>query len=98
MDCYIYYKSSCDNRKKVLQSVRQLHESLREILGNQMLLQRRPLAIDGVDTWMEVYRNIPVQTADEFANLIAPSLAKSKLENHLLGARRIELFIDTSEF
>jgi hypothetical protein len=97
MDCYIYYKAKTEDAKKIQVCVGQLHTHILESLlmsGKAAMtpfqLQRRPVASNGVHTWMEIYRDIPTS----FEDIVHDAAVASGIHEHLIGERRLEYFID----
>ncbi|MBR7798583.1 DUF4936 family protein [Undibacterium fentianense] len=97
MDCYIYYKAPEASSRQVQVCVQRLFRYLLDhhaVMNNAPLqmpiLQRRPESEHGVQTWMEVYRNIP----ENFAHLAQDAAIASGIIEFLVGDRRLEYFID----
>ena len=53
-------------------------------------LQRRPGEADGLQTWMEVYPDVP----PAFEAALARAAADAALDGLLAGPRRVEVFTD----
>jgi hypothetical protein len=97
MDCYIYYKAKVENARQVQVCVKRLQTYVVENLWAssdfamvQPQLQRRPEAIDGLHTWMEIYRNVPAQ----FEQVVRDATVSSGVFECLIGERRLEYFMD----
>ena len=97
MDCYIYYKAKEEDAKQIQVCAKQLQDLVIENLSSRNdltitppKLQRRPEASNGVHTWMEIYRDVPVQ----FEQIIRHAAIASGIIDLLIGERRLEYFID----
>jgi hypothetical protein len=97
MDCYIYYKAKVENARHVQVCVKRLQQYVVDNLWASSdfamtapQLQRRPEEIDGVHTWMEVYKDVPAQ----FERIAKDAAIASGILDHVVGERRLEYFID----
>lgn len=90
MDCYIYYKTEASLEAQVLQHQTELSASLLQTGGPSLHLQRRPEAIDGLHTWMEIYRQIPQGFETDLNRLVQCS----GLIPLIHGKRHVEYFMD----
>jgi hypothetical protein len=91
MDCYIYYKAPIEHAKQIQDCFAYLQDHLL-MLVRKPQLQRRPEASNSLDTWMEIYRDIP----GNFEEIIAEATKKSGIYKVLVGERRLEYFINVS--
>ncbi len=89
MDCYIYYKSKEEHTEQILAGVRQVKNLLTSDMHSPVQLQRRPMAQDGLITWMEIYRDVP----DDFDTRINAVLNDSDLKLWIVGDRHQEYFL-----
>ena len=90
MDCYIYFKAAAPDQARVLQQQAQLQALLRAACGCGARLQRRPTAGGEMQTWMEIYREVP----PDFEMQLAAALAQTGLSCLLQGERHHEYFMD----
>ncbi|MFA9273435.1 MAG: DUF4936 family protein [Candidatus Aquirickettsiella gammari] len=97
MDCYIYYKAKEGDAQQIQTCVARLVAYVLENISMQCgiaiaapQLQRRPAASNGVHTWMEIYRDVPMS----FEQIIQDAASASGIDQHLIGERRLEYFID----
>ena len=97
MDCYIYYKAKVENARQIQVCANRLQHYVVENLWASSdfamiapQLQRRPEALDGVHTWMEVYKNVPAQ----FEQIVRDAAIASGILELVIGERRLEYFID----
>lgn len=90
MDCYIYFKTAQEHAPAVLEQVTKIQNILVKQLHITMHLQRRPEAIDGLYTWMEVYRQIP----GTFETSLNAIVDQSGLLSLIQGKRHAEYFMD----
>lgn len=89
MHCYVYFKAAAEDEQHIRQCFARLRLSLEKI-GFNVRFQRRPEVKDGLQTWMEVYENVP----DHFEELIAAVVAESGLNEYIVGARYYERFLE----
>jgi hypothetical protein len=90
LDCYIYFKTAQEHAPAVLAQVTKIQKILIEQLNIRMQLQRRPEAMDGLYTWMEVYRQIP----SDFEASLSAIVNQSSLMPLIQGERHAEYFMD----
>jgi len=89
MDLYVYYKVQAADAAGLRQAVAAMQAQLAAAHGVAPQLKRRPLAQDGVQTWMEVY---PAVAGGAF--LAALEAAAAALAPRIAGPRHIEVFED----
>ncbi len=89
MDCYIYYKSAAHNSKHILAGVALLRQHLASQIVEPLRLQQRPVSGE-IITWMEIYRDIPL----DFETILANALTHTSMQDCIIGERRMEYFID----
>ena len=90
MDCYVYYKTAQEHEQHVIRQTTIMHETLTTHIKIGLHLQRRPVACNGVITWMEIYRHIPVS----FDAILAHIVSQTELMSLIQGERHIEYFED----
>ncbi len=90
MDCYIYYKTVQERLPQVLEQVIDIQKKLSQQVTVGMHLQRRPDATNGVHTWMEIYRQVPL----DFDSILTKIVDQSKIHSMISGARHTEYFMD----
>ncbi|MBC7857804.1 MAG: DUF4936 family protein [Burkholderiaceae bacterium] len=89
MDLYVYYKVPDEHAAALLPLVRAMQSGLQARHGVAAQLKRRPLARDGVQTWMEVYPAV----ADDFEATLGEAAREAGLAA-LAGPRHTEVFMD----
>lgn len=90
MDCYVYFKTPQAQSAQVLQEQALWQQAIAAQLGYQGKLQRRPEIRDGLQTWMEVYRDVP----PDFPARLSALLASQPLPLLNSVPRHQELFVD----
>ena len=90
MDHYIYYRATVVNAAAVLAEATKLQRLLRDACGVQSTLKRRPEALNGRHTWMEVYHAVP----KDFARQVERMLSQTGLIGLIEGARHTESFLE----
>ncbi len=90
-DLFVYYQVPRTSAAQLLPRVMQLQAGLAQRYGVQVSLKRRPEEKLGMQTWMEVYANVPegFLTALQAAVLVA--------ELPIVGERHTEIFVDLPE-
>lgn len=86
VDLYVYYKV----REQDAARLEPLVRAMQARLGHAAQLKRRPLAADGLQTWMEVY---PAADA-AFSGALERAAREAGLESLIQGPRRAEVFMD----
>ena len=92
MDLYLYYRVPVSNALQLQQQVTAMQARLAQQYQVATELKRRPQASDGMDTWMEVYLDVP----DGFESALKAAAADSQLESLIDGPRHTEHFLDLS--
>ena len=90
MDLYIYYRATVVNAPAIFAEATKLQRLLHDACGVQSALKRRPEAVDGRHTWMEVYHAIP----EEFTRQVERMLGQTGLTGLIDGTRHTEFFLD----
>ena len=90
MDLYIYYRAAAEHAPAVLAEATALQRLLHGACGVQSALKRRPEAVDGRHTWMEVYQAVP----DGFTQQLDRMLGHTGLVDLIDGTRHTEFFLD----
>jgi hypothetical protein len=86
-ELYIYYKVAPGQRAAALLAVGDLLRSCRALGVTARLMQRRDVASDGSQTWMEVYGHVP----EHFDTTLLQLVRQLGLDA-LTGERRAEWF------
>lgn len=92
IDLYVYYKVRIEDAGELAPRVRAVQSALtgsRDGHG-EALLQRRPDARDGLQTWMEVYPGVD----EAFSARLEQAVIDAGLDGLIQGPRRAEVFID----
>ena len=90
MDLYIYYRAAVIDAPAILVEAAALQRLLHDACGVQSTLKRRPEAVDGRHTWMEVYYAVP----EDFARQVERMLSQTGLISLVDGTRHTEFFLD----
>jgi hypothetical protein len=90
MDCYIYYQTAEEHGPEVLAQLRKIQQSLARKMDVRLQLQRRQEVTEGLLTWMEIYREIPIG----FDACLSGILDQSSLIPLIHGKRHAEYFED----
>ena len=88
MHCYVYFKAHLSDRGVVMNCLTHLQTSLHQ-RGIAAEVQKRPNVHDGVETWMEIYRDIP----ENFEEILAKIVSQSELDTYIIGKRHLEYFV-----
>jgi hypothetical protein len=91
-DLYIYYRVRCENAQQLQQRASAMQGDIARRHGIAAELKRRPAQKDGLDTWMEVYRDVP----EEFDTMLEDAIARAELATLIEGGRHTEYFLDYS--
>lgn len=91
-DLYVYYKVREEDAGELAPRVRAMQLRLGGARSGpgRALLQRRPAAREGLQTWMEVYPGVD----EAFAALVERAFHDAGLDRAIQGPRRAEVFID----
>ncbi len=87
-DLFVYYRVRSDAAMQLQPRVAAMQAGLARRFGVRAALKRRPEEQDGLQTWMEIYTNVP----DDF--LPALQQAADTAAVPIEGERHIELFVD----
>lgn len=92
MDCYVYYKAAQEHELQIVRQVKVIREYLKTRLNIDLRtnLQRRPAAENGVVTWMEIYRDVPLF----FDAALAQVVDQTEIRSLIQGERHAEYFED----
>ena len=92
MDLYIYYRVAAAAAATLASSVADMQDVLRNTVagGLHCGLKRRPQAVDGWHTWMEIYLNAP----ENFETQLTTAFAASSLPALTEGNRHVEYFLE----
>jgi hypothetical protein len=88
IDLYVYYKVRDENAVRLAPLVCALQA--RVIQPGYARLLRRPGSKDGLQTWMEVYPDVP----ESFAAELEAAVAGAGFESLVEGPRRVEVFTE----
>ncbi|WP_293775922.1 DUF4936 family protein [uncultured Oxalicibacterium sp.] len=90
IDLYIYYRVREDDAPHLVARVQRMQTELRQNLNVTTSLKRRPLAEDGLQTWMEIYS----ATSADFQTTLDATAAKHDVLSLIQGKRHVEQFVD----
>lgn len=88
IDLYVYYKVRDEHADRLAPLVCTLQA--RVIQPGAARLLRRPESTNGVQTWMEVYPDVP----ESFAAELEKAASEAGLEGLVEGPRRVEVFME----
>lgn len=88
MDIYVYYRV----RSEQAPALQILVCTMQSKLGGRPRLMRRPEIQDGLQTWMEVYVDVP----ESFEARLAEAVHSAELATMIEGERHTERFIAIS--
>ena len=88
IDLYVYYKVREEDAERLASLVRAFQAAMLQA-GSARLL-RRPESKDGLQTWMEVYPDVP----ESFVAELEAALAGAGVEDLIEGPRRVEVFTE----
>jgi hypothetical protein len=95
MDLYVYYKVQAADCAALQGAVIAMQGRLAAAHGLAPQLKRRPLAVDGVQTWMEVYPDVGAGAAQEaFLLALDAAVTDAGLARWVAGPRHAEIFED----
>jgi hypothetical protein len=92
MDLYIYYLVPCDRADELQKQVLNMQTKLAKEFSLITELKRRPDKRDECHTWMEVYRNVPVN----FDTILLQAVTQAGIKTLINGERHLERFLDLS--
>ncbi len=90
-DLFVYYRVRSENAVSLHEQVIRLQSRLAQRFGVRTALKRRPEEVDGLQTWMEIYADVPAD--------FLPALQQASLVAGLPieGKRHVEIFVDLPE-
>lgn len=88
IDLYVYYKVRDEDAAALAPLVCALQA--RVIQPGAARLLRRPESQDGVQTWMEVYPDVP----EAFAAALEAAASQAGIGHLVQGPRRVEVFVE----
>ena len=88
IDLYVYYKVREEHAERLASLVIAFQATMREAGAARLL--RRPESKDGLQTWMEVYPEVP----EDFADALETAAALAGFEGLIEGPRRVEVFVE----
>ena len=92
MDCYIYYRAASRHQQQVATLAGELLLQLAQKTGAVTELKRRPETENDMQTWMEVYRNIPA----DFETQMEAAFQQTAMVSLIDGKRHLEYFMDVA--
>jgi Domain of unknown function (DUF4936) len=90
MDLYIYYRVGGEHTGALREKVTALQQSLRRDYAIAASLKRRPEETQGMQTWMEVYLDVP----PGFDTTLAEAVTRYGLMPLIAGERHTEYFLE----
>ena len=90
MDLYIYYKVDPAAAAELALRVAAMQAALAANRNADAAIKRRPGEQNGVQTWMEVYRDVPAG----FDAALAQAVIDSGIAKLISGPRHTEIFVD----
>ena len=90
MDLYIYYRVSTANAGILQKRLALMQAKLSEQWTVQADSKRRPELQDNLQTWMEIYRNVP----DGFLPALQAAVTQAGISDLIDGERHVETFVD----
>lgn len=90
---YVYFKARFDQASAVAQAAQlQLaHIAAEHSLSGHLQKRAELVAVDGLQTWMEIYTNVPTGfDLQQFAQ------AQQALSRLIEGTRQVEVFVDVN--
>ena len=90
MNCYVYFKSAIEKESTIIAEEKVLQHALRSNGMTSMSLERRPEVVNGMQTWMETYKNVP----DDFRTLLETTVAQTALPVLQSCERHVEFFLN----
>lgn len=92
MDLYIYYRVPCNRADELQKQVIDMQAKLAKEFSLITELKRQPDKRDECHTWMEVYRNVPVN----FDTILLQAVTQAGIKTLINGGRHLERFLDLS--
>ncbi len=90
-DVFVYYQVRADRAAQLRPRVASLQADIVQRFGVQAALKRRPEEKQGLQTWMEVYVDVP----DGFLSALQQAAQAAQLP--IDGERHSEIFVDLPE-
>lgn len=90
MDFYVYYKVAPEAAAELAPRVRRLQQQLGASHAVATGLKRRPGEQNGLQTWMEIYLDVP----PDFAATLDGAARDSGIAAFAQGSRHTEIFVD----
>ena len=88
IDLYVYYKVREEHAERLASLVIAFQATMREAGAARLL--RRPESKDGLQTWMEVYPEVP----EDFADALETAALGAGFAGLIEGPRRVEVFVE----
>ena len=90
MDIYLYYTIRESDAGTARARVDAMHRRLENTYAIAPVLRRRPETRDGLQTWMEIYPNVP----DHFDHVIEQLAAEEGISELATNGRHVEYFME----
>ncbi len=90
-DFFVYYHVRSEHAAQLRPRIATLQSVLTQRFGIRAALKRRPDEKDGLQTWMEIYADVP----DNFLPALQQAVLAADLP--IAGERHIEIFVDLPE-
>ncbi len=90
-DLFVYYRVRSDTADSLRPGVARLQAELAQRFGIRSALKRRPEEKDGLQTWMEMYSDVPA----DFLPALEQAARAARLP--IEGERHHEIFVDLPE-
>ncbi len=90
MDLYIYYRVSAEHAALLQQQLRAMQSALAAQWQVETDIKRRPELQDQLQTWMEIYRQVP----EGFLSALHKAVTLAGIEALIDGPRHLETFVD----
>jgi hypothetical protein len=94
MDLYIYYRAPLEQSEQLQKQATAMQAQLSQHYKIATALKRRPEDKDGMQTWMEVYLDVP----DDFESVLTRAVAEHRLDSLINGPRHTERFEHILDF
>lgn len=90
-DVFVYYRVRREHAAQMRPRISALQAALAQDFDIHAALKRRPDEIDGMQTWMEIYADVP----DDFLPALQQAVVDARLPAE--GERHLEIFVDLPE-
>ncbi len=90
MDLYIYYRVRADHAASLQKQLQAMQSELAAQWQVETGIKRRPELQDQLQTWMEIYRQVP----EGFLPALHKAVTLAGIEALIDGPRHLETFVD----